>query len=81
MNLTPLQHVNLEQCGIAGDIDVIDGVDGWELVSFGWDATSGIATLDYERRVEGAFEEARVLRTQPHDRAHVGWGMHWRNRN
>lgn len=50
--------------------------NGWLLVEYDWDPTTGLATFVYERRREDfdAVEEKRVVRPQPAGPGHTGWG-------
>ena len=56
------------------DINVIDGVDGWELVEMDWSPDDGMSCFQYERTISGVgVELAVVWRPQPTTFRHEGW--------
>lgn len=56
------------------DRDVLDGVDGWELVDMEWSPEDGVSCFQYERTIPGeGIELAVVWRAQPTRFRHEGW--------
>lgn len=57
--------------------EIRNGVNGWELIEYEWNATTGVAKFNYTRKIVSEEEtktEARSLtRCQPCGPQHVGW--------
>ena len=55
------------------------GVDGWDLILMHWSEETGVASLVYERVVDGKTERSERCVEQPHATGHDGWERFLRN--
>lgn len=56
-------------------MSILHGRNGWQLVDYDWNESTGVATLTYEREREDfdAIETKVVTKLQPALPNHIGW--------